>query len=325
MSPRARGAPPRCVCRLVASLAGLALVWDRALARALVHPVSHILGERGGQRARWFGRVPPGPWGAILARSLTYWRRDPRYAMAVAAVPLMSLATWAFGLGDAVLLVLPFLGVIMGWSIASDTSSDGTAFWLHVAAPVRGLDDRVGRAVAAGVILGPLVVLLSTFLALVMGRAALLPGTAGATLGAFLTALGAAQRDVRPGRDARAAGGGEPLRRPAGWLARGGAVPDGRAGRGRSAGLAGGRARGPSYAWSSSVLGWVGLLVGLVLGALLAVVGVRWVGHSLDRRAPVPLQRLVAVSWPPPAAQRAAAVARTYCDPRRVPITVPGS
>jgi ABC-2 type transport system permease protein len=284
------------VAVLVASLAVLALVWDRALARALVHPDSHISAGAAGRGLGWFGRVPQGPRGAILARSLTYWRRDPRYAMAVAAVPLMPLAMWAFGLGDAVLLVLPFLGVIMGWSIASDTSSDGTAFWLHVASPVRGLDDRVGRAAAAGVVLGPVVVLLTTFLALVTGRAALLPGLLGATLGAFLTALGAASvmsalvvmRVQRAGESpfgVRQGGSLAAVLSQMGGMVVVGALALPEVGLGAL-----------SYAWSSSVLGWVGLLVGLVLGALLAVVGVRWGGHLLDRRAPVLLQRLVAVS-----------------------------
>ena len=281
---------------LVATLAVLALLWDRALARALVQPIAHISAGVAGSGLGWFGRVPPGPRGAVLARSLTYWRRDPRYAMAVAAVPLMPLAMWAFGLGDAVLLVLPFLGVIMGWSIASDTSSDGTAFWLHVASPMRGVDDRMGRAVAAGVILGPLVVLLSTFLALVMGRAALLPGLLGATLGAFLTALGSAsvmsalvvmrvqQAGENPFGARQGASLAAVLSQMAGMVVVGAmALPE--------VVLA-----ALSYAWSSPVLGWVGLVVGLVLGALFVVIGVRWGGRLLDRRAPVLLQRLVAAS-----------------------------
>ncbi len=161
---------------------------------------------------------------------------------------------------------------------------------------MRGLDDRLGRAVAAGVILGPLVVLLSTFLALATGRAAVLPGLLGATLGAFLTALGAASVmsalvvirvqqagenpfGVRQGGSLAAV-----LSQMAGMVVVGAmALPEVVLG-------------ALSFAWSSPVLGWVGLLVGLVLGTLLTVVGVRWGGHLLDRRAPVLLQRLVAVS-----------------------------
>lgn len=47
--------------------------------------------------------------------------------------------------------------------------------------------------------------------------------------------------------------------------------------------------------WGSPALGWVALLVGVVLGGLLLVIGVRWGGHLLDRRGPLLLARLVAM------------------------------
>ena len=99
---------------------------------------------------------------------------------------------WAFGMREQVLFFLPFLAVITGWSISTDTSSDGTALWMHVASPLRGVEDRAGRAVAALLVLSPVVVVLTVFLAVVTGHAHQLPALLGAALGAFLSALGVA-------------------------------------------------------------------------------------------------------------------------------------
>ncbi|HMO10466.1 MAG TPA: hypothetical protein PKB06_02935, partial [Actinotalea sp.] len=88
---------------LVPTIAVLAAAWDRALARALVRPPSS--GPRGGTSVKglgWFARLPDSPAGAVAARSVTYWFRDPRYSVAIAAVPFMPLVMWAFGIGEGV-------------------------------------------------------------------------------------------------------------------------------------------------------------------------------------------------------------------------------
>lgn len=278
---------------LLGSVAAAGWAWDAALARSLVRPPG---GGSAGSAARglgWFARVPASPTGAITARCLVYWARDPRYVMAIAAVPLMPLAMWAFGAGQAVVYLLPFLGVVMGWSLATDTSADGTALWLHVATPTRGLADRLGRVAAAVVVLGPLVVGLTVALAALTGQLSALAALLGATLGAFLTALGVSSVmsalvvmrvqqagenpfGVKQGASLAAVGGQLVGMSAVGALA----LPEVVLG-------------GLALAWQSAVLGWVALLVGLVLGGLLLVIGARWGGHLLDQRGPLLLARLV--------------------------------
>lgn len=190
----ADGAWPGAVAKLLiglATLAVLALVWDRALAAALVRP------EGGGRVSRsaglgFFGRVPATPTGAVAARSLTYWVRDSRYAASVAVVPVMVLLLWFLGRGSGALLGAGVLvAFIMGWVSSADVSSDGTAFWQHAAAPLTGRADRAGRALA-GLAVGGLVVLVVDLVVLaVTGRWADAPALLGMSVGVLTTGLGA--------------------------------------------------------------------------------------------------------------------------------------
>jgi ABC-2 type transport system permease protein len=198
----------------VVTLVVLAVVWDRALAAALVRP------EGGGRVARstglgFFGRLPATPTGAVAARSLTYWLRDSRYAASVAVVPVMVLLLWFLGRGGGSLLGAGVLvAFIMGWVSSADVSSDGTAFWLHVAAPLTGRADRTGRALA-GLVVGGAVVLVVNLVVLAVGRRA-------DHLARRVRGLLRARR--LPGPQT----GREPVRHPAGHLVRRDGVADGR-------------------------------------------------------------------------------------------------
>ncbi|MCV2396404.1 hypothetical protein OEB99_19000 [Actinotalea sp. M2MS4P-6] len=282
---------------LVVSLAVVVLVWDRALARALVQPLGEASGTGGSARGLgWFGVLPDRPLGAIAARSLTYWRRDPRYSTALLAVPLMPLAMWAFGVGEGVIALVPLLAAVMGWTLSTDTSSDGTALWLHVASPLRGVDDRAGRVLGAGAVMVPLLIALTVVLGVIAGHLADLPALLGGALGTLLTALGAAsvmsalvvlrvqQAGENPFGTRQGASVVSVLGQLGGFLVVGVlALP------GNLLGLL-------AVLWGSAALGWVALLVGVVLGAVLLVIGVRWGGHLIDRRGPVLLQQLVSVA-----------------------------
>lgn len=175
----------------LATLVVLAVVWDRALAAALVRP------EGGGRVARstglgFFGRLPATPTGAVAARSLTYWLRDSRYAASVAVVPVMVLLLWFLGRGGGSLLGAGVLvAFIMGWVSSADVSSDGTAFWLHTAAPVTGRADRTGRALAGLAVGGAVVLVVNLVVLAVTGRWADAPALLGMSLGVLTTALGA--------------------------------------------------------------------------------------------------------------------------------------
>ncbi|QGQ20088.1 hypothetical protein GC089_13815 [Cellulomonas sp. JZ18] len=280
--------------RLLVALATVAvayLVWDRALTRTLVEPVSasHEVKARG---LGWFARFPATPAGAIAARAATYWVRDPRYAMAVAIVPVVPLVMVVSGAGDVVLAAGPLTGMLVGWSVSADVAYDGTAFWTHVAAPVRGAVDRRGRVVVAGV-LGVLATVVVT-----VGTAAWadalehLPALLGAGLGLLLTALGAASvvsaMVVYPVQ--------QPGENPF-------STKQGTSAVAFTSQLVGGTAvfvltlpaivlAVLAIVQGSAVLGWTAFAVGLLLGAALLVGGVVLGGRQLDRRAPDLLARM---------------------------------
>lgn len=95
--------------------------------------------------------IPAKPAAVIAQRSLTYWRRDSRYRVALIAVPMapliMLLALFVVGvpLNFLVLLPIPIVLLLLGWSIHNDVAHDSTAIWLHVASATKGVDDRLGR------------------------------------------------------------------------------------------------------------------------------------------------------------------------------------
>src|SRR5690606_21448261 len=103
-------------------------VWGALLDRQLVRPPVSGRATTSGRRGllTWL----PGPTGAVAQRCLTYWRRDPRYALSVVMVvvlPLlglvlvlagfMSLEMWALGLA-------PVIAFFLGWGLHNDLAYD---------------------------------------------------------------------------------------------------------------------------------------------------------------------------------------------------------
>jgi len=283
------------VARLVIALLTVVLalrVWSWALDRTLTEPA----GAGGDARARglgWFGRLPATPTGAVAARAATYWLRDPRYSIAVAIVPVLPvLLAFSSPGGDLVLIAGPVAAFTVGWSISADVAYDGTAFWTHLASPLRGAADRWGRVAVAGAIGLLAAVVLTVGTVWYVDRWDALPALMGASVGMLLTALG--------GASVVSAAVVYPVQLP-------GENPFGTK-QGSSAAaftsqMVGFAAIGVLSApaavlalvavvQGSTLLGWIALAVGVVLGAVVLVVGVRVGGSMLDRRAPELLQRM---------------------------------
>jgi len=174
------------------------LVWDSLLSTALQNPLG-ATGDRVATRDTglgWFGRLPATPAGAVAARSVTSWQRDPRYISSVALMlllplgfllPLLSGGSRLWSLAMA-----PTAGFMLGWSMHNDIAYDGTAFWTHVATGLSGRDDRLGRlaptAMTAAVLL-PGYAFLGCGLT---GRWSVWPAIFGVGLGFLLTGFGVA-------------------------------------------------------------------------------------------------------------------------------------
>jgi ABC-2 type transport system permease protein len=140
------------------------------------------------------GTLPGTPAGAIAARSIIYWLKDPRYSASLIVIPLLLVLFWFLGAqaGDyaMVLFMGPVTGFMLGYAISADIAYDGSAFALHVTSGVSGRDDRVGRVGALLLWALPLTLVLTLATAWIAGAWEQSPGLLGLALGALLTGAG---------------------------------------------------------------------------------------------------------------------------------------
>jgi len=275
------------------TLVVLALVWDKALAHALVNPV-HEVASRRVRGLGWFGRLPATPLGATTARSLTYWVRDPRYALAIAIVPLLPVILWILNPGGSSLLFLgPTAAFFMGWGISADVAYDGSAFWTHVAAPVTGLTDRLGRVLGASALAVPVVGVFAAGSALLTDRPDAIPALLGLSYGILCTAFGGAsivsalvvypvqQPGENPFQTRQGASMVAVLSQLVGWSAV------------LALSLPAGVLAWVAITQHQVVVGWVTLVVGPLLGGLLLFLGLRIGGRLLERNGTDLLRRIL--------------------------------
>ncbi|PRA82104.1 hypothetical protein [Microbacterium sp. MYb66] len=284
--------------RLLIALATVIALWLAAqglLAARLVAPIQ----SSGGGRVRT-GRLldrmlPANPAGAIAARSLRYYRRDPRQLVNIVMLLLLpaifvgialmnGLQDEAIGFGPVITLIPAINALLAGTIVQMAIAYDNDAVALHVLTGVTGAADRAGRLLGFGLIAVPVTIALCVATCFLAGRPDLLPGSIGASLGLTAIAAGAGAW----------VGGFLPGRAPA---------PEANPfGRGSSGGvqsllamiiigpitlLLGAPAFGFAIAgiWNP-VLGWVSLVLGLVIGALVLWGGTVLGGSILNRRWP---------------------------------------
>lgn len=174
----------------------LVVLWYLVVARSLSSIESPMPEGAATSGLEFFERFPAKPRTVIAARALTYWRRDPRYRVALFAIPLapivMLIALWIAGVDPQLLalLPLPVILLLLGWSVHNDVALDSTAVWMHVASGTRGVHDRAGRATPVLLFGLPLVVIGSSISVTATGDWRVLPAVIGMNLGVLLVATG---------------------------------------------------------------------------------------------------------------------------------------
>jgi ABC-2 type transport system permease protein len=278
----------------VAFLAVMAWLWKLSLARALVTPPYNAVSRKTGGKLGWFSRMPGTPAGAVAARALIYWFKDPRYGASLVSIPLIPVAVF-FGLsqtGDFTFMLWlgPMIAFLLSFGISADIAYDNTAFALHVSTGVSGRDDRIGRAVACAVIALPATVLLTVLPFVFIGEWHLLAPVSGVALGVLLTGLGLSSVVSARYTYNVPLPGESPFKTPPGSTARMMLVQLGGLGVLVLLSL-------PELVLAligvftgDALWGWLALVVGVVLGAVLLVVGVVLGGRWYDRRTPELLQ-----------------------------------
>ncbi len=279
----------------VATLALLLVIWRRSLALALITPAHTSSRSRGRGKLGFLALLPATPAGAVAARSLTYWMRDPRYARQLLVVPLIPALMFFYsrnGPPELLHSIGPIVALLLSLSIFTDLSYEGTAFATQISSGIRGRDDRLGRAAALASFGLPIVILFSVGSVWISGFWSVLPGLLGVSIGIFLSGLGVSSfssaRIVipvpgpgdNPFKAAPGAGFTTALTTFATWAVIGVLVLPELilAVVGSAAGM--------------DLLGWIGLVVGIGLGSVLMVVGIRLGGAQLDRSAPELLESL---------------------------------
>ena len=280
----------------LATLAALALCWKFLLQRALVTPPYAGGGRKRAGGLGLFGLVPATPTGAVAARSLSYWLRDPRYAGALVVVPLLPVLLLfqasQTGSYSTLLFVGPLTAFLLAWSISSDVSYDSTAFALHLSIGVRGVHDRLGRVLACLVFALPVVLAFSIGPFFFTGGWSGLPGMLGLSLGVLFTGLGLSSAVSARYTVAVPLPGDSPFKKPPGNMAQTIAVQFGGMGAllllvAPEAGL-----MAAQLITGSAVPGWINLFLGPVLGLALLAAGVRLGGKWMDERGPELLAQL---------------------------------
>ncbi|PWB96140.1 ABC transporter permease [Homoserinimonas hongtaonis] len=132
----------------------LAIAWRATVSWVIRLRVPRDLSlASGGRGLGWFDVFAGTEVGAIAARSMTYWLRDPRYRLVLMIIPVVALlvlvpflviGVWWQNLA---LVPLPIICLFLGWALHNDLAHDSSALWLHVASNVSGWTDRVGRAI----------------------------------------------------------------------------------------------------------------------------------------------------------------------------------
>ena len=163
--------------------------------------------------ARRLSAALPAPAAAVAARSLRYWRTDPRYLVQFVSVLILPVVLvlgpalnssrfvvyvngqrveTSFALGHAptaLLFMAPALAVFMGWALHDDLGMDSTALWSHLSAGISGAHDRLGRVVGAAVWQAPVMLVVDVFMVVWTGRWEVLPAVTGACLALYGSAL----------------------------------------------------------------------------------------------------------------------------------------
>jgi ABC-2 type transport system permease protein len=206
------GRPLVAVVRLVivaATVAALLWWWSLTLESAMIGASSAGPGNRrqvsGGPVATLLPLVlraaRPSRFTAIVGRELRYWSRDPRRRAglisitiggAVVPIALRVVPSANGGHGAPLPFAVAFSSVAGGALMTNQFGYDGTAYATHLLAAVPGRTELRARAAAVAIIMLPVLVVITTAVALITRDVAALVPTLGTVAAMFGSALGTA-------------------------------------------------------------------------------------------------------------------------------------
>lgn len=287
------------VARFVLGLGYLGLVvwaWERGLHKAMENPMAPKTSSKAVGMGM-FNIFPSTPTGAVAARTMTYWLKDPRYAASMVMVPLLPVIIYFASVNTGSTMIMmwlgPMLAILMAFSISADISYDSTAFSLHVLTGVSGVADRTGRVIACGLIALPVTLLATILPPVFLDQMYMLPLLLGISLCALLGGLGVSSVASARFTYSVPLPGESPFKTPPGAGARMAVtqlatfgimfvllIP--------VVGLA-----IAQIVTGNELFGWLALGVGIVLGSIFLLIGIRLGGRWMENRMPELMQAVM--------------------------------
>lgn len=180
----------------------LLILWQRSVRRSLERAeVSDTRGRRSTTLAPRGIPVPAGRIGAVMAKDLRYLLREPKRlvtAITGALLPVLAVVLGPVALTGnppppGLVFAASGIGLLSGLSSANRFGLDGTATWVLISSATDARDarrDLVGADLAAAVVTVPLLLLVSSVLAVISGGWEYLPPSVGLALALYGVGLG---------------------------------------------------------------------------------------------------------------------------------------
>lgn len=139
--------------------------------------------------------VAPSAFGAVMGKSLRYWRRDTRYLAALGIYPVIIVFFVAMGFmlpeSRPMMLAMTILMCgLSGISLANEIGFDGPSGWVNIVTGLPSRANLTGRIAAQAVLMVPGVVVVTIVIPLLYGMAELMPMTVMISLGAMACGWG---------------------------------------------------------------------------------------------------------------------------------------
>ena len=139
--------------------------------------------------------VPNTAFGAVMGKSLRYWRRDTRYLAALGLYPVMIIFFVAMGFTlpesrPGMLAMTILMCGMSGMSLSNEIGFDGPAGWVNIVTGLPARANLLGRIAAMAVLMVPGVLVVTIVIPLLYGMPELVPMTVMGALGTMICGWG---------------------------------------------------------------------------------------------------------------------------------------